>query len=140
MENKPLMFEIRQTSQEWRQYMHKMASEIGIPSSYRQIIVQLERNPGMSQKELAENCQITRAAVSQIVREMEQSGYVRKETDARDRRYTKLFLTPACEFARNQLHEKLHETDLRLTEAISPEKEEQVKAVLAMIRDILRKI
>ena len=93
MDEKPLMLEIMHIHKEWQNYMKKIAQESGIPESYRMIIMFLSRNPGVSQKEVAAFCGTTYAAVSQTIKEMHLTGFIRKETSASDQRYSMLYLT-----------------------------------------------
>lgn len=53
----------------------------------------LRFEPGISQKEIADRLGLTPAAISKLVREMEQNGFVVREPDASDARQMKLWLS-----------------------------------------------
>ena len=87
------MLLIRDTYRLWANYMKGVAARAGVPDSYRMVLTFLLRNPGVSQKELAAHCGITTASVSQTVKEMGLTGYLKKEADDKDLRYVRLYLT-----------------------------------------------
>lgn len=103
------------------------------------MIAYLHRHPGANPKNIAEFCNVTTAAVNQTLKDMLAGGYVRKETDEADRRYTKLFLTEKGEEAARRVRERLHISDEVITAAITPEKEEEMIALLEKIHDLIRR-
>ena len=120
------MMELSRTQKEWVKHMRKCALEVGIPDSYRMIIMYLSRNPGASQKMLAEFADKTTAAINQTVKEMQANGYIRKETDEADGRYTRLYLTDKGAERSELLRERLRVSDEFITNAIGEEKEKEL--------------
>ena len=123
----------------WNDHMRSVACDIGIPESYRTIVMYLSRNEGANQKNIADFSNKTTAAVNQTVKEMIAEGYVEKETDTNDRRYTKLYLTEKGKEAALKIRERLHVSDEKITEIITPEKEEEMIKLLDMITDCIRR-
>ena len=123
----------------WGDHMRSVACEIGIPDSYRTVIMFLSRNPGANQKNIAEFSNKTTAAVNQTVKEMIAEGYVEKETDTNDRRYTRLYLTEKGSDVALKMRERLHDSDEKITSLISLEKEEEMIKFLDMISDLIRR-
>ncbi len=136
---KPLMMTVKDTYKKWREYMKSLAAEAGIPESYRMALTFLLRHPGASQKELAEFRNITTASVSQIVKDMEATGYLRKETDAKDQRYVNLYLTEKGAACAEELHQRLVKADEKITELFTPEKEKEMIDLLHELSDIIEK-
>jgi len=126
------------TRRAWLCHTKAIAMELGISDSYREIIVFLDRHPGANQKNIAEFCNVTTAAVNQTLKDMLADGYVEKETDEADRRYTKLFLTEKGQETAVRILERLRVVDEKITEAITPEKAEEMIWLLDKIRDLLR--
>lgn len=118
--------------------MRKAASEIGVPDSYRYIIMFLSRHPGASQKELAEFCRTTYAAVSQTVKEMQLTGYIIKEESPHDRRYTQISLTQKGEDASRRILEKLRFADGVITDAIGEKTELELIELMDRISEIIK--
>ena len=132
------MMALSRTHKEWVNHMRKCALEVGIPDSYRTIIMFLSRNPGANQKALAEFSNKTTAAVNQTVKEMQSNGYIRMETDESDRRYTKLFLTEKGIEKSQLLRERLRKSDDIITNIIGLEKENETIALLDNIFKVIK--
>jgi len=134
-----VMMAINRTRRAWETYCRAVASELGIPESYRMIIFFLSRCPGANQKEIAEFANVTTAAVNQTLKDMIAGGYVRKETDENDRRHTRNYLTDKGEKTGLLLKEKLFAADEVIREAITPEKEEEIMGLLDKIHECIRR-
>ncbi|MBQ7968796.1 MAG: MarR family transcriptional regulator [Clostridia bacterium] len=132
------MMAIGRIHREWRNHMRKCALEVGIPDSYRMIIMYLSRNPGSSQKELSEFASKTTAAVNQTVKEMQSNGYIRKETDEKDQRYTRLYLTEKGMEKSELLRERLHKSDNIITEKMGFENEEKLIEFLDGMTELIK--
>lgn len=134
-----VMMALNRTRRAWIDHTKAVAQEIGIPDSYRTVIMYLSREPGANQKNIAEFANITTAAVNQTVKEMIANGYLKKETDETDRRYTKLYLTEKGGEIALKLREKLRISDEVITAAITPEKEAEMMELLDKIHDCIRR-
>lgn len=137
-QQRSVMMAISRTRRAWADHMKEIALELGIPDSYRTIILYLHRNAGANQKNIADFANITTAAVNQSVKEMLAKGYLQKEIDKADRRYTRLYLTQKGEETALKLREKLHKSDEVITETITPEKEAEMIALLDKIYECIR--
>ena len=132
------MMALGRTQKEWVNHMRKCALEVGIPDSYRMIIMFLSRHEGANQKELAEFANKTTAAINQTVKEMQSNGYIKMETDESDRRYTKLFLTEKGLEKSALLRERLHKSDDVITNIIGREREDEIVALLNDIHRVIK--
>ncbi|MCD7814620.1 MAG: MarR family winged helix-turn-helix transcriptional regulator [Lachnospiraceae bacterium] len=136
---KTLMRTVRNTWKLWAEYMKSVAAQAGIPDSYRLVLTFLLRHPGASQKELAEFRNITTASVSQIVKEMELTGYLEKRTDPKDQRYVNLYLTEKGEACAEELHRSIHLADERITQMLTPERERELIKQMEELSRIIEK-
>lgn len=134
-----LMKAIARTMRAWNNHVKKIALEVGIPDSYRMVILFLSRNPGANQCNIAEFADVTTSAVNQTVKSMLAEGYLRKETDDCDKRHSKLFLTEKGEDASKKLRERLYASDDVITALITPEKEAELMELLDKITDCIRR-
>ena len=140
MENKrPLMYTIKQLDKEWIKYIKRTSGELGISDTFRQIIMYLSRNPGANQKNIAEFCNMTGAAVSQTIKDMQFAGLIRKETDEADQRFYKLYLTDKAKEKVGYIRSKIFEADNFVTGIVSPEKEAEVVEILSALTEAIRK-
>lgn len=138
-EKRRVMMALARTRRAWMDHTKALAQEMGIPDSYRPVISYLHRHPGANQKNIAEFSNVTTAAVNQTVKDMIADGYVEKETDEADKRYTKLFLTEKGKETAFGLREKLHHSDEIIAAAITPEKEAEMIELLDKIHDCIRR-
>lgn len=136
---KTVMMAVARTRHAWSDHTKAVAMEIGISDSYRAVISYLARQPGANQKNIAEFCNVTTAAINQTLKDMIADGYVKKETDETDRRYTRLFLTEKGEETSGKIREILHRSDEVITSAITPEKEAEMIELLDKIHECIRR-
>ena len=132
------MMALGRAHKEWVSHMRKCALEVGIPDSYRMVIMFLSRHPGASQKELAEFSNKTTAAVNKTVKEMQTEGFVMMETDENDRRYTRLFLTEKGNLKADVLRDRLRRSDEVITEKIGKDREEEMIALLNEVYSVIK--
>ncbi len=134
-----LMHGIARAKGAWNDHVRQIALEVGIPDSYRPIIMFLHRNPGSSQKSIAAFLNVTTSAVNQVVKSMVEEGYLRKEPDPADKRSYKLYLTEKSEEVSLRLRKRLNESDDAITAFIGAEKEEELMSILHELTDFIRK-
>lgn len=61
------------------------------------ILARLDRQPGLSQNELAALCEVEPITVARLVDRLEQRGYVERRSDPRDRRIWRLHNLPTVQ-------------------------------------------
>lgn len=136
---KTLMRAVGSVRRAWQNHVREVTLAEGIPDSYRMLLMYLNRNPGSSQRSIAEFGGVTTSAINQAVKSMQEEDYLRKEVDPNDKRNTKLYLTEKGLQAAERLHEKLNASDNAITELIGTEKEAELMAALEQIADFIRK-
>lgn len=127
---KTLMRSVAKARRAWNNYVKDVTLSIGIPDSYRTVLMYLLRHPGSGQRNIAEFAGITTSAVNQAVKSMLEESYLIKETDASDKRNTKLFLTEKGTEAASLVFERLDAADDAITEHIGAEREAELIALL----------
>jgi MarR family transcriptional regulator, transcriptional regulator for hemolysin len=90
------------------------ARTYGMTRAQWMILVHLERQPGMSQNELAAHIEVEPITIGRLVDRLEARGFLERRPDAADRRVWRLHLTAAAEpmlkeidHARAELNEML---------------------------------
>ena len=134
-----LMREIARTRYAWNEYVRAIAQAEGIPDSYRPVIMFLHHHPGFSQRSTAEFVGVTTSAINQVVKNMLEENYLRKEPDPSDKRSCKLYLTERGEAVARRLHEKLDEADDAITALIGAQREEEWMDLLDQLTKFIRK-
>jgi DNA-binding MarR family transcriptional regulator len=74
----------------------KRARVNGMTRAQWGLLLRLERNPGLSQKEIADLLEVEPISVARLVDRLEANGLVERRADAGDRRIWRLHLRPAA--------------------------------------------
>jgi MarR family transcriptional regulator for hemolysin len=91
-----LLFLIHDVARLLRVDADKRARCHGMTRAQWGILIRLERQPGLSQKELAELLEVEPITVARLIDRLENSGMVERRPDPRDRRIWRLHLCPAA--------------------------------------------
>lgn len=134
-----LMYGMARARSAWNDHMRQITQEEGVSDSYRPVIMFLYRNPGASQKNIAEFLNVTTSAVNQVVKNMADEDYLRKEADPADKRSIKLYLTDRGEETASRLRQRLQQSDDAITAFVGPEQEEELLKFLHELTDFIQK-
>ena len=93
------------------------------------VLAFLAQNPDVTQKELAEALGVIPASLSEVLAKLERKGFVQREKDESDRRFTRVRLTEEGEKALEQPEDALTEP----FQALSPEEQETLRQLLAKL-------
>src|SRR5215470_5370398 len=75
----------------------RRVKSLGLTRSQWWELNHLFRNDGVTQSELAEILEVEKATLGRLLDRLEHKGWVRRETDAADRRVRRVFLTEEVE-------------------------------------------
>jgi len=89
-----LMFLLHDVARLIRVDADKRAREHGMTRAQWGILIWLERQPGLSQKELAEILEVEPITVARLIDRLEGRGMVERRPDPKDRRIWRLHLRP----------------------------------------------
>lgn len=76
-----------------RKAFENLVSGLGIHRSQHRMLMNLARDSGMSQTELAAHLEISTAAVAVAIKKLEAGGYIEKRTAEKDSRYNEIQIT-----------------------------------------------
>ncbi len=106
-----VLFLLHDVARHLRQDADRRARAHGLTRAQWIILLRLDRQPGLSQKELAEILEVEPITVARLIDRLERSGLVERRDDPADRRVWRLHLLPP---ARPVLDEMAAErTDMR---------------------------
>ncbi len=88
--------------------------------------------------DLAQALQLTPAAITQLVADLERRGYVRRDRDERDHRAVVVSLTPQGEEVLAEHRQRRRVEMQRLVEALEPQDREALLRILHRLRAIAR--
>jgi MarR family transcriptional regulator for hemolysin len=84
------------------------------------ILIWLERQPGLSQNELACLVEVEPITVARLIDRLEARGFVERRPDPKDRRIRRLHLKAAVEPLLEKIHAYRREANAATTEGIDP--------------------
>lgn len=101
------------------------------------ILARLERQPGLSQKELAEILEVEPITVARLVDRLQGRGLLERRPDPADRRVWRLHLLPAANPVLDELLEQRSDLVGLLTRGIAPEAVATLTGALLRMRATL---
>lgn len=81
-------------SRHFRTYGDRIAQSLGVTRAQLSILARLDRNPDLTQKELAAIAEVSPMTIGRLIDCLERDGLVERCSDAADRRIWRLRLTP----------------------------------------------
>jgi MarR family transcriptional regulator for hemolysin len=99
-----LLFLLHDVARLLRADADRRAGAHGMTRAQWVILFWLERQPGLSQKELAEILEVEPITVARLIDRLEARGMVERRADAKDRRIWRLHLLPPSASVLDELH------------------------------------
>jgi DNA-binding MarR family transcriptional regulator len=116
---------------------HELLEGIGLYRGQPPVLQTLDREDGLSHSELARRLHVKPATITQMVKRMEQAGFVQRRRDAEDERVSRVYLTESGHAIQGDL-ERVQETIEAATFAgFSHVEREQVGRFLSRMRENL---
>jgi MarR family transcriptional regulator for hemolysin len=115
----------------------KRARQFGMTRAQWVILLRLEWQPGISQKDLADLLEVEPITVARLVDRLEQRGFVERRPDPKDRRVWRLHLLPAAEplleRIKHERDELLHLVTSGMDAAAIAEMTERLRSMKAVL-------
>jgi len=128
-----LLFILHDVARLVRVEADKRARRHGMTRAQWGLLMRLARNPGLSQKEIADLLEVEPISVARLVDRMEASGLIERRADADDRRIWRLHLRPAATSMLDMINDELRALAERITGGIAqPTRDAMVAALLQM--------
>lgn len=113
------------------------AREQGMTRAQWHILARVERNPGVSQRELAGICEVEPITVGRLVDRLEQRGLLERRADPSDRRVWRLHNLPAAQPVLEQINGYREELIHGVDATIGPGARKVMVDTLLLIREHL---
>ncbi|MEO8714720.1 MAG: MarR family transcriptional regulator [Acetobacteraceae bacterium] len=134
-----LLFLLHDVARLLRVDADKRARCHGMTRAQWAILIRLERQPGLSQKELAELLEVEPITVARLIDRLETRGMVERRPDPRDRRIWRLHLCPAAFPMLREIDEQRSEIIRMLAPGVDEAAlEAMTEALLTMKTNLLR--
>ena len=112
---------------------------MGLTRSQWWVLLHVFRMNGVSQSELADELEIEKATLGRLLDRLEINGWLRRESDAVDRRVKRIFLTDAVEPAMKAMRAAAADVRREALSGLNPAEQERfVDALLAMKGNLSR--
>jgi MarR family transcriptional regulator, transcriptional regulator for hemolysin len=92
-----LLILLHDVARQMRAYADQVAQAQGLTRAQMIILARLERQPDVSQNELAAAAEVAPMTIARLIDRLEELGLVKRCADPEDRRVWRLRLTPAAE-------------------------------------------
>jgi MarR family transcriptional regulator for hemolysin len=115
----------------------KRARAHGMTRAQWVILVRVERQPGLAQKELAEVMEVEPITVARLIDRMERRGIVERRPDPKDRRVWRLHLCPTAQPLLAELHVARTALARMVTAGLDLESIEQLSDTLMTMKTAL---
>ncbi len=114
-----LLFLLHDVARLIRQEADRRAGMHGMTRAQWVILIWLQRQPGLSQKELAEILEVEPITVARLIDRLEARGMVERRPDAKDRRIWRLHLLEAAGPVLEEMEEERRDILRLLTEDVA---------------------
>jgi MarR family transcriptional regulator, transcriptional regulator for hemolysin len=115
----------------------KRARAHGMTRAQWGILIWLERQPGISQKELSELLEVEPITVARLIDRLESRGMVERRPDPRDRRIWRLHLQPAARPVLREIARQRAEMSRMVTAGIDDETIDTLTGTLLRMKLVL---
>ena len=131
------LFVLYDVARTMRTHADQSARKQGMTRAQWVILARLERQPGLSQNELAALAEVAPITIARLVDRLESQGLVERRTDPMDRRIWRLQLTPRAQPVLREI--KQYRTRLRdiMTKEIDPSVLDSVLVGLRQMKENL---
>ena len=132
-----LLFLLHDVARLLRVDADKRARAHGMTRAQWAILIWLDRQPGISQKELAEWLEVEPITVARLVDRLEGRGMVERRPDPRDRRIWRLHLSPPARLVLRDIHEQRADMAAMVTHDIDAESQRTMIEALSRMKATL---
>lgn len=132
-----LLFLLHDVARLLRVDADKRARLHGMTRAQWGILIWLERQPGISQKELAELLEVEPITVARLIDRLEVRGMVERRPDARDRRIWRLHLRPPAHAMLQEICEQRAEMTRMVSHGIDDETLDTMTEALLRMKSTL---
>ncbi len=133
---RPTMMMLNEVSKLFHDKLRSLNEQMGIPDGYRHILFTLKWGDGMTQCEISQHTHHKAPTVSVALQKMEADGLVIRVADEDDLRQSRIYITDKGREITEKYHANLVKTEEMALDGLTKEEEEQLRAVLARMRDI----
>ncbi len=136
-----LGFLLHDVSRLRRRVVDRALKPLGVTRSQWWVLAFLSRSDGMSQVALADELDLGKVALGQLIDRLEKTGFISRRPDEEDRRVKRVYLTKRSHALIAQIRDNVSVTEREILEKIEPEDlKVTVRALRGMKENLLAMI
>lgn len=135
--DRDVLFLIHDVGRLVRVHADRRARAHGMTRAQWVVLARLERQPGLSQNELAAIVEVEPITIARLIDRLEKRGLVERRPDAKDRRIWRLHLQPAAQPLTEEIHAYRTELNAFITQGMQPEVIDTIVDGLLRMKTIL---
>lgn len=124
----------------YRSTMDEWMNSVGLRRAQLIILVELYKNEGISQIELAERTAINSATISEMLLMLEEARLIVRQRDAQDRRLVRVYLTQAGRAKEAEFQREFQHLEATMFEGVSADQRQTMRHVLYQLLRNLPKL
>lgn len=128
-----LSLKFRRADAAFKRTIEKRVKDTGVYRSQHRLLMHLNMQPNCSQVMLAEQLEISPAAIAVSIKKLEKGGYIRRETDSSDSRVHQVTITTKGETVIEQSIKMFQEVEAQMFQDFSEEEKKQMEDFLERI-------
>lgn len=128
-----LCFQLARTSNLVMRYLRRRRKELGLRSGEARVLECLSDADGQLARDIARACALDKSAMTPVLRGMEESGLVVRETVSEDGRASRVLLTERGRELAAQVRSMTREATAVMTQALSDAQREDLLEALHML-------
>ncbi len=117
--------------------LRKELNTFGVHPAHVPLFFIIQKNPGISQKDIAKTLAVSPATVAIMLRKMEKNGLVKRDVNLADRREYQVFLTKKSELIIKRLEGIIEKFEKISISSLS---EDEVNILKAMLKKIIKNL
>lgn len=137
--NHELLFTISDVGRLLRTYADQRARLMGMSRAQWAVLLQLERNEGLIQADLADTLDIQPITLTRLIDRLCDNGLVERRPDPNDRRARFLFLTPAARPLLDRIVKEIETVSGTILAGVEPPAVDAVLSQLGIVRENLKR-
>ena len=132
-----LLIQLYDVARHVRTYADQLARQKGMTRAQMIILARLERQPDISQNELAAAAEVAPMTIVRLIDRLEEMGLVKRCSDPGDRRAWRLRLTPAAAPILREIRRARAKLHLEITRGVEPDRLDAMSRGLRQMKENL---
>jgi len=112
--------------------------QIGLFRGQGMLLKFLSHHDGLTHSEIAEKLEISPAAVTKVIKRLEEQNYLRRQPDPKDDRVSRVFIQPEGRKVEEDLHTIFHQLDDQMFQGFSKDEIEKLHDFLIRMQSNLQ--